>query len=112
MNDTASYWIEDEFSVTIPEDNPIEILNDSDFMAKALEEGWIGDGSSVSPFVIDGLNITRGEFYGHCISISNTRANFTISNCNLTSASVNPGSGIYLNNVTYGEIVENNFDNN
>jgi len=112
VNDTSNYILEGEFSVTIPVDNPIEILNDTDFAAKALEHGWIGDGSAGSPFVINGLEINRGGFSGHCISISNTRSNFTISNCNLTNAMVNPWSGIYLINVTYGELAGNSFNNN
>ena len=45
-------------------------------------------------------------------SISNTQVSFTISNCNLTGASVFPGAGIYLENVMSSELVENIVDGN
>lgn len=94
---------------------PIFIDGDTNFSDTALAEGWSGDGSEGNPFIIDGLDIDRGGSPGHCISIINTRSNFRISNCNLTGASVNPGAGIYLDNVTYSEItgnlIHNNFNN-
>jgi len=91
---------------------PIAIDGDANFSDTALAEGWPGDGSSGNPYIINGLEINLGGAAGHCINITNIRVNFTISNCNLTSASANPGAGIYLENVTYGEIVGNIFDDN
>jgi len=91
---------------------PIVIDGDTNFSDTALVEDWSGDGSSGDPYIIDGLDIDLGGLAGHCISISNTRVNFTIGNCYLTGASVNPGAGIYLENVTYGRLQENIFDNN
>ncbi|MCK5266497.1 MAG: right-handed parallel beta-helix repeat-containing protein, partial [Candidatus Thorarchaeota archaeon] len=91
---------------------PIVIDGDTNFTLTASNEGWDGDGSPQNPFIIQGLDIDQGGSSSHCINISNTRSNFTIQNCNLTGASVFPGSGIYLNNVTFGEIVGNIFDNN
>jgi len=88
----------------------IAIDGDANFSDTALLEGWPGDGSPENPFIIDGLDIVVDG--GHLISISNTRVSFTISNCNLTGACVNTmygtdGTGIYLNNVTNGELVNN-----
>ncbi|MHA2150222.1 MAG: right-handed parallel beta-helix repeat-containing protein [Candidatus Thorarchaeota archaeon] len=87
---------------------PIAIDGDASFSDTALLEGWPGDGSPENPYIIDGLDIDLGGEDGHCISISNTRVNFTISNCNLAGAFV----GIGLENVTYGELVENIVDGN
>ncbi len=87
--------------------DPISINGDSNFSATALAEGWVGDGSAETPFVIEGLEIDRGGGVGHCINISNTRVNFTIRHCNLTGATVTPGSGIYLHNVSHG-VLQNN----
>jgi parallel beta-helix repeat protein len=92
--------------------DPISIDGNSNFSETALAEGWVGDGSAESPFIIDGYEINRGGGSGHCINISNTRVNFTISNCNLTGASVSPGSGVYLNNVSYGTIINNTCTSN
>lgn len=76
---------------------PIVIDGDANFNATAQAEGWLGDGSLETPFVIDGLDINGFDW---CISISNTRVSFTISNCNLTGATFIDGAGIYLYNVS------------
>ncbi|MFW9849345.1 MAG: nitrous oxide reductase family maturation protein NosD, partial [Candidatus Thorarchaeota archaeon] len=91
--------------------DPIVIISDANFSATAGNEGWIGNGSAGNPYVIDGLDIDQGGAADNCISISNTRVNFTIQNCILTGAS-NPSSGIYLDNVMYGKIMNNTFFNN
>jgi parallel beta-helix repeat protein len=88
----------------------IEIDGDVNFSATALLEGWPGDGSSENPYIIDGLDIEVGGV--NRISISNTRVSFTISNCDLTGGFNGPrvgGAGIYLENVTNGELVNNIF---
>lgn len=85
--------------------DPIVIDGDANFSATALGEGWLGDGSSGAPYIIDGLTIDRGGAAGHCINISNTRANFTVQNCNLTGASAN--AGIFLSNVSHGFLINN-----
>jgi parallel beta-helix repeat protein len=92
--------------------DPISIDGDSNFSHTALAEGWVGDGSVDTPYVIEGLEIDRGGGAGHCINISNTRVHFTIRHCNLTGATVNPGAGIYLNNVSYGTILSNTCSSN
>ena len=88
---------------------PIAIDGDANFSATAIIEGWAGDGSSETPYVISGLDIDLAGGAGHCININNTQVNFTIINCNLTGASVNPGAGIYMNNVTNCKIIDNTF---
>ena len=93
------------FRAGIPH-SPIAIDGDANFTLTASNEGWYGDGSSNSPFIIDGLDIDRGGGAGHCISIINTRVNFTIQNCVLTGANVS-GAGIHMVNVTYGKLIEN-----
>lgn len=93
--------------------DPIVIDGDANFSATASAEGWLGDGSPDNPYIIDGLDINPGGEDDHCISISNTRVSFTISNCSFTGAKGNPGqflpnvAGIYLENVTHGELVNN-----
>jgi len=83
---------------------PIVIDGDTNFNITAQNEGWPGDGSPENPFIIDRLDING--FYW-CISISNTRVYFTISNCNLTGAAFIDGAGIYLYNVS-NALLDNN----
>ncbi len=92
--------------------DPIVINGDANFSDTASAEGWEGNGSSGNPYIINGYDIDLGGATGHCINITNTRVNFTISNCNLTGANVNPGAGIYLNNVTNSKIISNIFLDN
>jgi len=76
---------------------PIDIISDDDFNATAFSEGWEGDGSSGTPFLIQGYEIspTIVDIY-----IRNTRFHFKILDCNITGAS----SGIHLQNATNGVI--------
>ncbi|MBY8998823.1 MAG: right-handed parallel beta-helix repeat-containing protein, partial [Candidatus Thorarchaeota archaeon] len=92
--------------------DPITIDGDSNFSDTALAEGWAGNGSAESPYVIDGLEIDRNGGAGHGINITNTRVHFIISHSNFTGATVNPGSGIYLNNVSYGVLLNNTCTSN
>ena len=94
---------------------PIAIDGDANFSDTALLEGWPGDGSPESPYIIDGLEIDLDGEIGYCISISNTRVSFTISNCNLTGASWEHwpiGAGIKLDNVMHSELAKNTLDGN
>jgi len=93
------------------------IDGDTNFSATALLEGWPGDGSPGNPYIIDGLDIDLDGNDGACISIGNTRVNFIICNCSLAGASsaeggFGRGCGIYLENVTHGELVKNILDGN
>ena len=86
---------------------PIVIDGDPNFNATAQAEGWSGNGTESNPYIIENLEIDRGGGPGNCISISNTRAHFVIRNCNLTRASADYYSGIYLNNVMNGRVDDN-----
>ncbi|MHA2002970.1 MAG: right-handed parallel beta-helix repeat-containing protein [Candidatus Thorarchaeota archaeon] len=93
----------------------IAIDGDANFADTALREGWPGDGSPENPYIIESLDIDMGGAVGHCISIRNTRVNFTISNCNLTGTGPDflyPGAGIRLENVINGELFNNNCNTN
>ncbi|MFX1603893.1 MAG: nitrous oxide reductase family maturation protein NosD, partial [Promethearchaeota archaeon] len=99
---------ERSFVASIPHD-PIYIDGDDNFTDTALAEGWSGDGSPSTPFIIENLDIDLAGGPGECISILNTRVNFTIRNCVLTSGSVSSGTGISMHNVTYGTFSNNTF---
>ncbi len=90
---------------------PIVIDSDNNFTATALAKGWPGLGSPGDPFIIRNYSIDLGGAIGHCINISNTRVSFIIRNCSLTGANVSTflvdSAGVFLKNVTNGEIVNN-----
>ncbi|MFW9811989.1 MAG: DUF1565 domain-containing protein, partial [Candidatus Thorarchaeota archaeon] len=88
--------------------DPITIDGNANFLNTALLEGWPGDGSPENPFIIDRLEIDLGGAHDRCISISNTRVSFIISNCNLTGAYY----GISLENVTNAKLVNNTCSSN
>ena len=103
---SSSLLFYDEISLSIGTNHsPIIINGNVNFTNTAMDEGWIGDGSYETPFLITGLDIDLGGVAGHCIKISNTRVNFTIQNCNLTGAS--SGAGIFLENVSFGYLFNN-----
>jgi parallel beta-helix repeat protein len=117
------YWMRPSQYILIPPPplhltphDAIAIDGDDGFSKTALLEGWPGDGSPENPYLINGLDINQGGANGHCISISNTRVSFIISNCNLTGARYIPfasaGAGISLENVTNGVLVNNICNNN
>jgi parallel beta-helix repeat protein len=84
--------------------SPIVIDGDVNFNVTAQAEGWLGDGSPEDPYIIDGLDINGFEM---CISISNTRVSFTISNCFLNCSTYFDGAGISLYNVSNSLLVSN-----
>ncbi|MCK5265305.1 MAG: right-handed parallel beta-helix repeat-containing protein, partial [Candidatus Thorarchaeota archaeon] len=77
--------------------DPIYIVNDTDLAATAVSESWEGDGSSETPFLIQGYEISDEQYL---IYIQDTTLHFEILDCNLTYAE----SAIYLENVTNGVI--------
>ena len=81
--------------------DPILIGSDADFAAQAGIEGWSGDGSESTPYVIQQLDISDDE---DCIHIENTTSYFIISGCELTSPLYRNGYGIFLKNATNGVI--------
>ena len=87
------------FTLSYESHSSIFISGDDDFNTTAVNEGWPGDGSSDTPFIIEGYEITG---YIHLINIVDTRYHFEIRDCNLTDANI----AIGLTNVTNG-LIEN-----
>ena len=83
------------------EHKEIKIDNDTHFATVAGNEGWIGDGSEGSPYVIKGYNITNDT---NCIEIHNVSAYFIITDCLLSSEQSGVGWGVSFENVTHGRI--------
>jgi parallel beta-helix repeat protein len=72
------------------------------------ELGFLGNGNSDSPYLIDNLNITEHVVGTEpLISITGTTAYFKISNCFLDAEGGGLRDAIYLNTVSHG-IIENN----
>jgi parallel beta-helix repeat protein len=90
---------------------PIVIDGDANFSATALAEGWVGDGSLESPYIIENYDISLGVTPEASIRIVNTRSNFTIRECNLVGPAATPSYGIYLENSTNGKIINNMITN-
>jgi len=86
---------------------PIVIDGDVNFSATALAEGWVGDGSLQNPFIIENYDITLGPTPVASISIKNTRSNYTIRGCHLIGPAATPSYGVYLENSTNGNIINN-----
>jgi parallel beta-helix repeat protein len=87
--------------------DPIVIDGDVNFRASAQVEGWPGNGTSEDPIIIEGLDIDTSGASTHGIRISSTQVYFVICNSNLTCASASSYSGIYLNNVKNGALINN-----
>ena len=84
----------------------IHISGNDDFASTAASEGWSGDGTSESPYVIENYDINAsGGTY--CIHVVSTTVHFVIRDCHFHDATPSPGgAGIYLETVKYA-IVEN-----
>ncbi|NPD89769.1 MAG: hypothetical protein HGN29_13740 [Asgard group archaeon] len=79
----------------------------------AVDQYWCsGSGIVTDPYVIEDLEIiARGT--GSCISIINSREYFSIENCIVSDSGTDlTDAGIYLSNVTNGELVDNDCSNN
>ena len=88
--------------------DPISINGDANFSDTASVEGWAGDGSPENPFVIEELDITLGGTTPEAsINITDTRVHFVIRECNLVGPAATPSYGIYLENSTNVQIVDN-----
>ncbi len=79
----------------------------------AVNQAWCsGSGTELDPYIIEGLNIDA-NFTDSCIKILNSEAHFIIRGCELNNSIVSSSeAGVYLNNVTNGNIIDNQFDNN
>jgi len=79
----------------------IDIDGNDELNSTASSEGWAGNGSSSSPYLIQNLSIDAngGDF---CIRITNTTLNFNITDCQLKDTAIDhvytKGCGILLNN--------------
>lgn len=87
--------------------DPIVINGDANFSDTARAEGWPGDGSSSTPYIIENLDFVLGPTPMSSINISHTRSHFVIRGCNLVGPSATLSYGIFLENVTNGQIVNN-----
>jgi len=78
--------------------------------ADLASQGWLGDGSSDTPYRIENLNISTASSVER-ITIRNTRAHFLIKNCTLIGMT---GSdyAIQLVNVSNGVITDNDISGN
>jgi parallel beta-helix repeat protein len=91
---------------------PIHINGNTDFATQATSEGWAGDGSAGSPYVISGYEISAGGG-SYCILIENTDVYFIIKNCNLTNATGSSTTGaVHFNQVSNGTIMQCNITAN
>ncbi|MFX0204815.1 MAG: hypothetical protein ACFFDT_02435 [Candidatus Hodarchaeota archaeon] len=86
-------------SIQYEDHSPILIDGNANFTALVDAENWPGEGTPITPYIIDRLNIT-GSVDNTLIDIRNTQVYFRISNCLLSQGSL----GIYLNNVTNGQL--------
>ncbi len=87
--------------------NQIIIQNDADFSFLAGMYGWQGNGSASNPYIIENIEIVGRSNYSDftgLITINNTRSFFIIRNCILRDFQAYYASGIYLENVSNGEI--------
>ncbi|MHA2143379.1 MAG: right-handed parallel beta-helix repeat-containing protein [Candidatus Thorarchaeota archaeon] len=104
----VSYVSESETAyqiAAVPHD-PFVINGDTNFSDTALAEGWTGDGSSESPYIIENLDIDLGPSPTVAINITDTRVHFIIRNCRLTGPAATPSYGILFENVTNAQIVD------
>ncbi len=94
--------------------SPIDIYQDINFHLTAALESWQGDGSSGNPYIIENYLIDVGGAPFSGIHINITTVHFIIRNCTILGATSGGlfGSGILLENVTNGQLVNNTCYNN
>ncbi len=77
----------------------IEITNETSLLDNVSKEGWPGDGSEETPFMIDGYSIDA-EGGNYSILIQNTVSHIVVSNCSLYNATYpaiyNNGHGLKI----------------
>lgn len=87
----------------LPRNQPIAVMNDTDFGAKAELYNWTGTGDPSNPYIIENLSIVNDSV---CIFITNTNRHFIIRNCSLKYTAephVNQAA-IWLRNCTFGTV--------
>ncbi len=92
--------------------SPISINGDFEFSTfNATHTSFCsGNGSNINPYVIRGIKIS-GSSGLNCITILNTRVNFTITECYFEDRE-NDKAGIFLHNVANADIINNTFSSN
>jgi len=80
------------------------------FTAKAISEGWSGNGTFSNPYIIE--NYTIRAIFEHGIEIRNTNLHFIIRNVSITNGRSNYYHGFYLYNVANGTLTNNTADYN
>ncbi|MHA1427873.1 MAG: right-handed parallel beta-helix repeat-containing protein [Candidatus Helarchaeota archaeon] len=88
-------------------DLPIEINGNIELAAEAST----GEGTYSKPFIIENKVIDNGE-PGNCILIKNTNKYFILRNCTIKYGNSYLSSGIRLENVTNGNLINNSIDHN
>jgi parallel beta-helix repeat protein len=108
---SAFFWMtEQRPAASVPEWNPTHLLltthspisieGDLDLAAQAGSEGWPGDGSASSPFVISNYTIGLGSpDYG--MRIANITVHFVVRDCVITNCQ---RDAMLLQNVTNGTV--------
>lgn len=80
------------------------------FAAKAISEGWSGDGSLNDPYIIENYEIYATIEHG--VHIRNTDLHFIIRNTTVNDGKLNNYYGFYFENVTHGRLEDNTAYNN
>ncbi|MHA1615318.1 MAG: NosD domain-containing protein [Candidatus Thorarchaeota archaeon] len=96
VNSVSEYGT--NFQLAYTDHAPIDITANAEFTI----HGFLGNGSSTNPYLIENYNITTPS---NCIAISDTSAHFIIQNCLLTGGA--GGQGVSMTNVANG-IIRNN----
>ncbi|MFW9780614.1 MAG: nitrous oxide reductase family maturation protein NosD [Candidatus Heimdallarchaeota archaeon] len=88
--------------------DPISINGDTEFNTTASQLGWLGNGTSTSPYVIEGIRFNNETV--PLVAIYNTRVHFVfqINEFHVIPSAVE-GSWLYLFNVSNGVIHDNLF---
>jgi parallel beta-helix repeat protein len=82
--------------------DPILIVNDTDFEDQAFNEGWSGNGNEGNPYIIEDLDISTAST---CIEINDVNASFVIMSCLLRYNGMDDsGTGVLLSNATHGSV--------
>jgi hypothetical protein len=71
------------YSTSLDPHMSISINGNDAFNDTAIAEGWIGNGTEINPFIIEGYIFESDQ---KCISIQNTAYHFIIRNCEFTTA--------------------------
>ncbi|TFG30129.1 hypothetical protein EU528_08670 [Candidatus Thorarchaeota archaeon] len=100
--DTKNIELNNTMALSYENHGIITIVNDTDFETQAANELWPGDGSSGSPFIISGYNITNNTEVS--IAISDVSYYFEITDCLITSTSHENVAGVTLDNVTHAHL--------